>query len=121
MAAGNPSNKAAPMKTVSLKLSPKEKKEELAEYKPKAPEYPWGSCIRLDKDEMKKLGIDLSDAAEGATFTMAGKCKIVGYSMSKREGGEDYASVELQITDLGLEAEGGDDLASSMYPGQAKG
>lgn len=107
------------MKTVSLKLSPKEKKEEIAEFKPKAPEYPWGSCIRLDKDEMKKLGIDLTDAKDGATFKLEGKAKIVGFSMSKREGGESYASVELQITDLGLEA-AAKDLATGMYPDMAK-
>lgn len=105
------------MKTVSLKLSPKEKKDEVAEFAPsKGPEYPYGTCLHLDGDEMKKLGIDVTQAKAGTAFNITGQAKLVGFSMRQREGGKEYSSVELQITDLGVEAVGEKTAAKTMYP-----
>ena len=112
------------MKPVSLKRTAadraEEKKEMTAEYKP--PEYDYGTCLSLDQDMLKKLGLDVSKLAVGDKFNIAGAASVKAVSMSDREGGKARTSLELQITDLGVEKQQSvKKLASSMYPGMASG
>lgn len=65
-----------------------------------AADYPYGLCIHLDRDELDKLGIK-SLPAVGATMTMAGMVKVTRVSQSAT-GDDEYTSVDLQITDLGV-------------------
>lgn len=107
------------MKTVSLKRTAadraEEQKEMTAEYKP--PEYDYGTCLSLDGEMCKKLGIDASKIKAGDKFNVVGSAYIKAISLSDREGGKARTTVELQITDLGVAAQADvKSLASKMYP-----
>lgn len=103
------------MKTVSLKRSPAEaKKESVVEYKP--PAYGYGTCLNLDGETMKKLGLD-AKIDPGTKVNIVGSAEVVGVSMRKTAGGEDYQSLDLQITDLGVSPQQSTKkLASTLYP-----
>lgn len=83
-----------------MKLS---KSEAKAEVMPKSdlPEYPWGLCLRLEKDQLAKLGVKNLPAI-GEAVQIEAKAVIKSMSASAGQSGE-YASVELQITDLAIE------------------
>ena len=69
-----------------------------------APDYPYGLCIHLDKDELDKLGIkDLPKI--GTEMMIEAKVKVTRVSQSAAENSEEYTSVDLQITDIGIEDE----------------
>ena len=90
------------MKRVSKKDSEIKEVPALAE----EPIYPYGLSIRLEKEELKKLGItDLPSVNQ--PFMLEGKCivKSVSAGASTIGGGEsEHASVELQLTHLGIES-----------------
>ncbi len=65
-------------------------------------DYPWGLRLSLDGDALKKLGIELPKV--GDLMALGGMAKVVGVSTRESEGGESHSHVDLQITDLGLEA-----------------
>lgn len=106
------------MKTVSLKKTAadraEEKKEMTAEYKP--PEYDYGTCIDLDGDLAKRLGIDATKVKVGEKMNLTGQAVIKAVSISDREGGKARTRVELQITDLGVEAVSDKTPGEVMYP-----
>lgn len=109
------------MKTVSLKKSPADRAEEVremkAEYKP--PEYDYGTCLSLDSDLCKKLGLDATKIKVGEKFNITGQAMIKAVSMSDRDGGKAQTRVELQVTDLGVEAVSEKTAAKTMYPDMA--
>lgn len=71
-------------------------------------EYPWGLCINLGKDEIKKLGLkDLPDVGEEVTICAVCTVTRVSQSASLNATDEDSQGVELQITHMGL-VEGAD-------------
>ena len=95
------------MKIVSLKETQSSKEKE-TEALPAVDEsvYPWGLCLWLDQDLIKKLGFkSVSDFTLGQVLDLVGKAKVTGISMREREGGENTQCVDLQITDMGLGAE----------------
>ena len=101
------------MKPVSLKQSPKKAKEAV-EYKP--PEYNYGTCLSLDGDLIDKLGLSIA-LDPGTKFNLVGTAEVVGVSARKNSSGEDYKSLELQVTTLAVDRQGdAKDLAKSMYP-----
>jgi len=65
-------------------------------------DYPWGLRISLNGDALKKLGIDLPKVGE--MLAIGGLAKVCAVSTREHEGGESHSNVELQITDLGMEA-----------------
>ena len=84
----------------SMKLTPNEKKDDLAEWKP--PDYPYGLELNLSEDELAKLNIsDLP--AVGVEVTISGKGEITRASMTQRNDGEDSKSLSIQITDLSVD------------------
>lgn len=103
------------MKLKSLKTTAAERKaREKESCKPCGPgstdSYPYGTCIRLDKDALKKLGLNL------ASFKAKGRVSVtaVGYVKSIRfHEGESYDSneLEIQLTELGIEK---DDKGSAL-------
>lgn len=103
------------MKPVSLKRTPKEaKKLDTIEYKP--PEYGYGTCLNLDGDMMDKLGLSIA-VDPGTKFNISGTAEVVGISARKNASGEDYKSLDLQITTLAVDKQGKPEkLAGSMYP-----
>lgn len=86
---------------VSMKMTEEENKEkyEVATEAPKGPSYPYGLCLHLDDDVMKKLAMKTLPAV-GKQVVIYALADVV--SVSERESivGGAHQSVELQITDL---------------------
>lgn len=92
------------MKIVSMERTETEKKaaEKRMEAMPSAgPDYPWGLCINLGKDELDKLGIkELPEV--GDEYHVYAVCGVTRVSQSASAGGEDSKGIELQITEMGV-------------------
>src|SRR4051812_346583 len=87
----------------SMKMTSAEKEASSPEVAmPKQDPYPYGLRITLDKDAIKKLGIDLPEVGE--TLELHALAKVTDCHASQSEGGE-YASCSLQITDLEVAGE----------------
>jgi len=69
-----------------------------------APDYPYGLCIHLDKEELDKLGITELPKI-GIEMMLEVKAKVTRVSQSAAEGADEQHNVELQITDIGIETE----------------
>lgn len=70
-----------------------------------APDYPYGLCGHMDKDELEKLGItDLPKPGTEETWEV--KIKWTRASQSAAEGQqEESRSADFQITDIGRETD----------------
>lgn len=91
------------MKPVSMK---REKDDEddysTAPIEAMAPDYPYGLCIHLGPQELKKLGMKELPQV-GTEFPLAGVVKVTRTEQSAAEGErEESRSVTLQITDLAV-------------------
>ncbi len=98
-----------------MKMSKAEAKAEAMPAMAERPEYPYGLCIRLGKEEIAKLG--LKAPTIGDAFDIDAKCVVKSMSASAGEGG-DYMSIELQITDMELESDAEDkkdNAAKNLY------
>lgn len=88
------------MDLVNMKMAP-EKKEEL---KPTAmtdqPEYPWGLQIRLNTEDIKKLGLKELPAIKSEMIVTA-KVYVCDVSEHESESGKNQ-NLGLQITDMSL-------------------
>lgn len=93
-----------------MKMSKAEAKAEVTPSM-EPPAYPYGLCLRLGKDELSKLGLTKFPSI-GESFEIEAKAVVKSLSASAGEGG-DYASVELQITDLALDTDGDDKTAKT--------
>lgn len=97
----------AETKMVSMKRDEKDKRKDMGapcSIDAIAPDYPWGLCINLGTDEIEKLGLKMP--ALGTEMTITAKVKVtrVEESASENAGGEqdEYRSIALQITDIGI-------------------
>lgn len=92
------------MNIVSMERTAAEKKAAEERYSTMSPgngpDYPWGLCLNLGKDELDKLGIKDMPAV-GDEFHVYCVCKVTRVSQSASEQGEDSKGVELQITSMG--------------------
>lgn len=81
----------------------KERKEEAAEVKGyEPPAYPWGLQIRLEDEELSKLGI--KDTPEsGAEMHLEVVAKVTGTSETQMANGDYDRCVTLQITMMNLQ------------------
>lgn len=95
----------------NMKIKKSEKEAAPTSVAPDRPDYPYGLCVRLGKDELTKLGIKGLPAV-GDSFMIEAKSFVKTVSASAGEGG-DYASVELQITDMGLDSDSEDKKAKT--------
>jgi hypothetical protein len=93
------------------------KREEVpGEIESDEPRYPYGLCIRLDKDSLEKLGITALPKVGGEMMITA-KAVVKSTSAYDTQGGTDM-SVELQITDMDVgqtENAQNNDRASKLY------
>ncbi len=99
-----------------MKISKAERKELDVPVSVNQDEYPYGLRIRLDKAQLTKLGLTELPSV-GDSFVVDAACVVRSVSAGEGESG-DYASCELQITDLGLEEDEADktkDTAKKMY------
>lgn len=100
----------------SMKLSKSEQKEMSVPVQVNKDEYPYGLRITLGKDQLKKLGLSKLPAV-GDEFIADAKLVVKSVSAGAAESGE-YASCDLQITDLGLEEDEAaktNDTAKKMF------
>lgn len=83
--------------------------------KPSGPVYPYGLCIALGEDELKKLGIDGEMPAVGDMIHLCALAKVTSVSQNETEdtdgAKQTHCRVELQITHLATEAEDQEDAA----------
>lgn len=100
---------------VDLARTPAEVKDKIAESAPipslkaSVPVYGYGTCIRLDEQDLAKLGIagDLPDVGDMIHFCAMARVTSASEREEETADGEKKScrSVELQITHLGLENE----------------
>ena len=104
------------MKLASMKQDAKE----AAEYSIGAatpgeePLYPYGLCIRLNDESMAKLGMSLP--AVGTQFMMTAMVTCTSARADAVQDGDTEIATELQITDMAVEAAGGKDYATALWP-----
>lgn len=80
------------------------------------PQYPYGLCLHLGKDELEKLGMkELPDV--GTPVMVSAKAFVKSTSAYNTQGDGKSMSVELQITDMEVSPGQKKDPASVMYPG----
>ena len=75
--------------------------------KPGQPVYPWGLCITLSDEEMKKLGID-DDCDVDDEFTFTVRAEVTSVSENKTTDGS-KCRLELQIVAMKVIGGGGPD------------
>jgi hypothetical protein len=105
------------MAMVNMKSKPGEKSPEATqstEYK--EPEYPYGLCIRLSKDELDKLGIT-SLPTVGAKMTITAAAFVKSTSAYETQDSGKDMSIELQITDMEIGAAQAKGEAATMLYG----
>ena len=93
----------ADKKLVSMKRAEQDKGDGMANapFEAMAPDYPYGLCLHLDRDEIKKLGMkDLPKV--GTEMPISAIVKVTRVSQSAVEGSDEESSIDLQITDLGI-------------------
>ncbi len=96
-------------------------KEEVKEYQEgpspsEAPKYPWGLCIQLNDDSLKKLGLDKLPSA-GTEVALVAKAQVTRVSENQTQSGDSEASLELQITHMTVTSSCADDLLAELYHG----
>jgi hypothetical protein len=95
-------------KLVSLKRTAKDKRKDAGNgpsIECVAPDYPYGTCLQLEGDELDKIGMkELPKVGTQIPMTILVTVTRVSQSASEREGGEadESRSVSLQITDLAI-------------------
>lgn len=89
-----------------LKYSKADIKEETAEFKsPEMPEYPWGLQIRLEDEELQKLGVKNLPQV-GAEYHMTVIAHVTSVSQTQMADGDEDRCVCLQITMASIDSEG---------------
>jgi len=104
-------------KLTNMKLSKGEQKELAKPSFDDAPRYPWGLQLHLGDEDIGKLGLGEKLPGVGERMTLVADVKVTSVGENEREGDDKNQSVELQITDMLLEAgESADEKASKLYP-----
>lgn len=109
------------MKLVSLKREKSEKdnesKDDCSPCMGGQPDYPWGTRLNLDEDQLEALGMaQLPNAGADVGGQFAGT--VIGLREETVDG-KVRRSLEIQITDLGI-AVAGPSMAERMYPTSKK-
>lgn len=95
-------------KLIDMQYTKAEAKAEAEEYSKPSPDnepkYPWGLQIRLEDEELKKLGIkELPEV--GAEFTLTVVAEVQSATESKMASGRTDRCVCLQITAMSIDEE----------------
>lgn len=97
---------------VSMKLSKADQKEEMSPVSATPPQFPYGLCLRLDGDELDKLGITTLPAVGDEFHIQAVGCVTSVAELNRADA--ESRNIEIQITMLGLENEGQPDGDESV-------
>lgn len=101
---------------ISMKLSKEEagKMSGAVEIKPgDGPAYPYGLCLYLDDETLKKLGFG-DPPAVGSELMLVAKVTVTSTGVNQQQDGDKEARCDLQITDM--ELAGASRPATAMYP-----
>lgn len=93
------------MKLTSMKLKkrdPEKMNAAMPGVGPGGDQYPYGLRIRLENEQLDKLGLDEMPAV-GEYITITAECCVSSASQNERKGGEPNRTLELQIEKLGCE------------------
>lgn len=104
------------MKIVSMKRDQVEKDASEDACSPchgEQPDYPWGLRLNLGDEEVEALGLKTLPSA-GALLQLAGIGKVMGVREEEVEG-KTKRTLEIQITDLGLQVGDGRSTADRLY------
>ena len=63
--------------------------------------YPYGLEVRLEKEELEKLGLDAGDFSVGDMVSVSGKAKVTNISTNEGENDES-ACVTLQLQQMAV-------------------
>ena len=118
------------MPMVNMAKTPEDVKKEIGDLYPSAPAqsttsaYPYGLCISLDDETLKKLGLDGDMPTVGESIHGCFVAKVTSVSMNEREKAdgskEQCARVELQITDMGVLSADPTDMAVEQSSARRK-
>lgn len=101
-----------------MKISKKEKEDNMKAMEVDvndSPQYPYGLRLHLDKETFKKLGLK-SVPNVGEIFMIEAKANVDSVHQSERANGDDYISIDLQITEMELEGKKKEkSMASALY------
>lgn len=109
----------------SLKLDKKKQEEKMSavESVNDAPQYPWGTRLNLEAEQVSKFP-ELKGVTVGDELTATIKVRVKGVNASEyeTEGGKKNAShnVELQVTDMEFVSEKAPVDAGKLYSGETK-
>ena len=79
------------------------------------PKYPWGLELRLESEELGKLGITEANLPQVGTLMKLGAyARVTQVRVEQMQGEENEVCVSLQIEQMELGAEGGS-IAERMY------
>ncbi|MBF8258368.1 MAG: bbp20 [Actinobacteria bacterium] len=92
-------------KMVSMKMSKKETEKATEPIPSEGPEYPYGLCLNLEKEQIEKLGLGTPKA--GSTLMLHAMVEVKSITVTDEKDGKGYKSLSLQITDMALEKGGG--------------
>lgn len=95
---------------INMELSAAEAKQEVSP-ESEAPKYPWGLCISLDDEALKKLGMDKLPEV-GTKMRLMAMVDVSGVSTYSSQNNEGHRSMDLQITEMSLD-EGGDSMSKA--------
>ncbi len=99
-------------------ISTKMSKEEAKEYTSapsidNAPAYSYGTCLCLDDELLKRLGLT-EPPAVGTVLTLNAKVVVTSTGVNQQQDGDKESRCEMQITDMELKGDG-PDAASVLY------
>jgi len=102
-----------------MKLTPKESKAEVEPTEFKGPEFPFGLSVRLQEEEIQKLGMtDLPEV--GSEWALLAVVKVESVRSSEQADGKKSRSIEYQITRMGFEKKTNiDQAANKLYGGKS--
>ncbi|HZF28702.1 MAG TPA: hypothetical protein VE907_06275 [Gammaproteobacteria bacterium] len=104
------------MKLTSMKVKKRDKEKTLGMMSPSAvgdgDQYPYGLRIRLENEQLDKLGFkDMPKV--GDYLTIEAECCVISTSQNTNQGGDERRNLELQIEKIGCEEDDdGDDVAA---------
>ena len=80
------------------------------------PRYPWGLEIRLESDELEKLGLSPDTLPKiGQMIPLAAIARVTAIRLERMQGEDSEACLTLQIEQLELNTGPGPSLAERMY------
>lgn len=89
------------MKLTEMKRSKKERTEMNKCVPYEGDSYPYGLRVRLEADELDKLGMKLPKVGE--KFTLEARAVVTSVSQNSSDRGHEHRSVELVLQKIGLE------------------